>query len=61
MCDQSVQEFIFQYLTILWHFMVVIQELSAELLRGFVECLESEEPEDVLETEDEFVGEFTVK
>lgn len=36
----------------------LLQELGAELLRGFVECLESEEPEDIRETEDEFFGGF---
>jgi len=39
-------------------FFLLLKDLSAELLRGFVECLESEEPEGMIEVADEFVGEI---
>jgi len=35
-----------------------LQELSAELLRGFAECLELEDAEIMKPVEDEFVGEY---
>jgi len=38
--------------------MTGFQELSAELLRGFAECLELENAEIMKPVEDEFVGEF---
>lgn len=34
----------------------VMQELSAELLRGFAECLELEDAEVLKPVEDEFIG-----
>jgi len=36
----------------------VLQELSAELLRGFAECLELEDAEVMKPVEDEFIGLF---